>query len=117
MDFALLFYIDESRFAGMSAEEDQELQKACRDEDSALEKAGKLIAARALKRPDTAKTVTIRASRIVRTDGPFAETKEHLGGLILLRAESMEEALAIAEKAPLARYARVEVRPAYDIRG
>jgi len=116
MDFALLIYIDESRFEGISAEEDRLLQKACRDEDTALEEAGKLIAARALKRPDTARTVTIRESRIVRTDGPFAETKEHLGGLILLRAQSMEEAMTIAEKSPMARYARVEVRPAYDIR-
>jgi len=116
MDFALLIYIDESRFEGISAEEDRLLQKACRDEDTALEKAGKLIAARALRTPDTAKTVTIRESRIVRTDGPFAETKEHLGGLILLRAQSMEEAMTIAEKSPMARYARVEVRPAYDIR-
>jgi hypothetical protein len=116
MEFALLFYIDESRFDGITAEEDRRLQEACRAEDAALEAAGKLIAARALKQPATAVTVTIRASKPMRTDGPFAETKEHLGGLILLRADSMEEALEVAENAPLARYARVEVRPAYDIR-
>lgn len=116
MEFALLFYIDESRFEGLSADEGHRLQEACRAEDAALERAGKLIAARALKPPASAVTVTIRASKPMRTDGPFAETKEYLGGLILLRAGSMEDALAVAENTPLARYARVEVRPAYDIR-
>ena len=116
MEFALLFYIDESRFDGMSAEEGEALQTACRAEDTALEKSGRLLLARALKRPDTAKTVTIRKSKPLRTDGPFAETKEHLGGIVVVRADSMEEALAIAEHMPLAHYAKVEVRPAYDIR-
>jgi hypothetical protein len=116
MDFALLIYIDESRFAGMSKAEDERFQQACRDADSALEQAGRLIAARALRVPATAQTVTIRASKLVRTDGPFAETKEHLGGLLLIRAEGMEEAVDIAQSLPIARYTRVEVRPAYDIR-
>lgn len=116
MDFALLIYIDESRFADMSEAENERFQQACRDADSALEQAGKLIAARALRTPDLAQTVTIRASKLVRTDGPFAETKEYLGGLILLRASGMEEALDIARNLPIARYTRVEVRPAYDIR-
>jgi hypothetical protein len=116
MDFALLIYIDESRFDGMSEAENERFQQACRDADSEIERAGKLIAARALRTPDMAQTVTIRASKLVRTDGPFAETKEYLGGLILLRASGMEEALDIAQNLPIAHYTRVEVRPAYDIR-
>lgn len=116
MDFALLIYIDESSFACMSEAENETFQEACRNSDAALERAGKLIAARALRAPDTAKTVTVRTSKLVRTDGPFAETKEHLGGLIMLRASGMEEALDIAQNLPIARYTRVEVRPAYDIR-
>lgn len=116
MDFALLIYIDESRFAGMTEAENETFQQACRDADTALERAGKLIVARALRAPNLAQTVTIRASKLVRTDGPFAETKEYLGGVILLRAAGMQEALDIAQNLPIARYTRVEVRPAYDIR-
>lgn len=116
MEFALLFYIDESRFEAISAEEDRKLQEDCRAWDTGLETSGKLLLARALKQPDTARTVTIRASKAMRTDGPFAETKEHLGGIVAVRAETMEAALAIAEGSPMAHYCRIEVRPAYDIR-
>lgn len=116
MEFALLYYIDESRFEGMTAEDERKLQEDCRAEDTALETSGKLVVARALRPPDTARTVTIRASKTTRTDGPFAETKEYLGGMVIVRAANMEEALSIAEGSALARYAKVEVRPAYDIR-
>ena len=116
MEFALLYYIDEARFEGMTPEQGRQLQDDCRAEDAALEKAGKLVLARALQTPDKAVTVTIRASKASRTDGPFAETKEHLGGIVMLRAGSMEEALRIAEASPLAKFGKVEVRPAYDIR-
>lgn len=116
MEFALLFYIDESRFEGLSAEEDRKLQEDCRAWDTGVEASGRLLLARALKTPDTARTVTIRASKTMRTDGPFAETKEYLGGIVAVRAEGMDEALSIAESSPMAHYARIEVRPAYDIR-
>ena len=116
MEFALLYYIDETKFDGLTPEENRQLQDDCRAEDTALEQSGKLVLARALQTPDNAVTVTIRASKASRTDGPFAETKEHLGGIVMLRAENIDEALRIAEASPLARFGKVEVRPAYDIR-
>ena len=116
MEFALLFYLDEANFAGMTPEENRKLQDDCRKEDEDLEKAGRLVIARALEAPSKAVTVSVRASKAPRTDGPFAETKEHLGGLVIVRVKDMEEALRLAESSPLARYGKVEVRPLYDIR-
>lgn len=116
MEFVLLFYLDEANFAGMSPEENQRLQDDCRREDEELEAQGKLVLARALEAPAKAVTVSVRSSKAPRTDGPYAETKEHLGGLVVVRAEDMEEALQLAESSPLARFGKVEVRPLYDIR-
>lgn len=116
MEFVLLYYIDDANFAGITPEEDRKLQEDSRNEDEELERQGKLVLARALEAPSKAVTVSIRASKAPRTDGPFAETKEYLGGLVVLRARDMEEALTIAEQSALAKYAKVEVRPAYDIR-
>ncbi|HTV69351.1 MAG TPA: YciI family protein [Rhizobiaceae bacterium] len=116
MEFALLFYIDDADFADITPEADRKLQDDCRDEDADLERQGKLVAARALRPTSEAVTVRIRGSKVSRTDGPFAETKEHLGGIVILRADSMEEAILLAEQSALAKYAKVEVRPAYDIR-
>ena len=116
MEFAILFYIDESTFGDFTETDHQRLQDVCRKEDAALERQGRLLMARALDAPARAVTVSLRPSKVTRTDGPFAETKEHLGGFIIVRADSMEEAVAIAQGMELARHGKVEVRPAYDIR-
>ena len=116
MEFALLFYIDERDFDDVTPEANAKLQADCAREDEDLQAQGKLVVARALRPTSEAVTVRIRGSKVSRTDGPFAETKEHLGGLVIVRADSMEEAIRIAESSPLAHYAKVEVRPAFDIR-
>jgi len=116
MEFVLLFYIDERDFDGVSPEQNRKLEEECAQEDADLEREGKLVVARALRPTSEAVTVRVRGSNVTRTDGPFAETKEHLGGLVVVRADSMEEALRIAETSALAQYSRVEVRPAFDIR-
>ena len=59
----------------------------------------------------TATTVRVRDSRTQTTDGPFAETREHLGGFFLIEADSLDDALAFAAEVPVARYGSVEVRP------
>ena len=65
----------------------------------------------ALQLTPTAKTVRVRSGEAITTDGPFAETKEHLGGYYLIEANSPEEAAAIAAGIPAARYGSIEVRP------
>ncbi|WP_026615563.1 YciI family protein [Ensifer aridi] len=99
----------------LSKEEGAKLTEECRSYDEGLTKSGHLLLAQALRPPATAKTVRMSDGKISVTDGPFAEIKEHLGGIILIEAENMDEALRIASRSPLARIAAIEVRPAYSI--
>jgi hypothetical protein len=63
----------------------------------------------------SATTIRVRNSRVSSTDGPFAETKEHLGGYILIDAKDLNEAIQIATKIPMARFGSIEVRPILDL--
>jgi hypothetical protein len=76
-----------------------------------LRRAGILIANNALQNATRAKTVAARGGEIAITDGPFATTKETLVGYFLLRCADLDEALAYAQRLPVARYGSVEVRP------
>ena len=80
-----------------------------------LRKNGLLLSAEPLFPAETAKTVRIRNSRTMITDGPFAETKEQLAGFYLIDAESHEAALQIAAKIPPAREGSIEVRPVREL--
>ncbi len=79
--------------------------------DKELERIGHYIVAEALNPVATARTVQVRRGKAKVVDGPFAETKEHLGGFILINATNIEEAVDIAAKIPLAAIGSVEVRP------
>ena len=74
---------------------------------------GNFKAADRLKPVATATTVRIRDGKTLTTDGPFAETREQLGGYYLVEAKDLDEATAIAAKIPTARYGSVEVRPVW----
>jgi hypothetical protein len=79
--------------------------------DQGLMRAGKFIGAEALQSTNAAFTVRVRNGAISTTDGPFAETKEVLGGFILIDARDSTEAIGIAAGIPLARIGSIEVRP------
>jgi hypothetical protein len=83
---------------------------------NSLREAGILIDNNALAQPDTATTVRVRDGEVQLTDGPFATTKEVLGGYFLLRCENLDEALRAAARFPNARYGSVEVRPIHSER-
>jgi hypothetical protein len=76
-----------------------------------LHEQGKLVSSHELQPSATAKSVEVRDGEIVKTDGPFAETKEVLGGYYLIDVDSPEEAVEWAAQIPSARYGRIEVRP------
>ena len=76
-----------------------------------IKKNGNFVGANRLQLPDTAKTVRVRAGKISTTDGPYAETKEQLGGYYLIEAKDMDEAVEIASKIPGGRFGCVEIRP------
>jgi len=73
--------------------------------------SAKILGGNALKPTTTATTVRVRDGKRLTTDGPFAETKEQLGGYYLVEAADLDEALGIAAKIPAARYGSIEVRP------
>ncbi len=76
-----------------------------------MKERGAMVAGDALQPTATATTVTVRDGKAITTDGPFAETKEQLGGYYLLDCENLDDALAQAAKIPTATYGRIEVRP------
>jgi hypothetical protein len=75
---------------------------------------GKLVAGEALQPTQTATTVRVRNGKISTTDGPFAETKEQLGGFYLIDAKDLNDAIQVASKIPGARDGAIEVRPVID---
>ena len=78
--------------------------------------SGLLIAAEALQPVETATTVRVRNGKVSITDGPFAETKEQLGGFFLIDARDLNDAIQVAAKIPSARLGSIEVRPVWEIR-
>jgi hypothetical protein len=82
-----------------------------------LRQKGQLIAVQRLQSVDTATTVRVRNGKLSTTDGPFAETKEQLGGFFLIEARDLNEALQIASRLPGARLGCIEVRPISEMRG
>lgn len=88
----------------------------CIEFDDAVRGTGQCKASEALQPTTTAVTVRVRNGKPERTDGPFMETKEVLGGFYLVEAADMEEALRIAEKIPPAAVGSIEVRPIRDLR-
>jgi len=79
-----------------------------------LKTRGAFLAGEGLKPITTAKTVRVRGGQSVKTDGPFAETKEQLGGFYMVDVKDLDEALALAAKIPDARTGSVEVRPVME---
>ena len=79
--------------------------------DDELQRGGHLIVTHALQPARTAMIVRVRSGKMSATDGPFTETKEQLGGFILIDAVDLNEAIQVAAKIPLARLGSIEVRP------
>jgi hypothetical protein len=79
-----------------------------------IKKDGHFIGANRLKPADTATTIRVRNGKVLTADGPFAETKEQLGGYYLIEARDLNEAIQVASKIPGARFGCVEIRPIAD---
>jgi hypothetical protein len=82
-----------------------------------LQKRGQYVSASPLQPVASATSVRIRDGKPMITDGPFAETREHLGGYFMVEATDLNEAIKIAQKIPAARWGTVEVRPVMEIGG
>lgn len=109
MEYLLLIYEDEKRWAQMGDKEQMSEMGECH---AFREQFGAAIkAVNALQPTTTATTVRVRNGKRLATDGPFAETKEQLGGLYLIEAPNLDEAIAMAERIPAAPYGSIEIRP------
>jgi hypothetical protein len=111
MQYLLLIYGDQNGWESMSEEERGQVFQAYGSFTQELEQSGAMVAGNALQPTQTATTVRIRNDETLTTDGPFAETKEQLGGYYLVNVDSLDEALDWAAKIPGARHGSIEVRP------
>jgi hypothetical protein len=115
MDYVCLVYLDEKKLQALSADEAAELNRVSLDYDAELRRRGHYVTSRALQPVSAATTVRVRNGRRSATDGPYAETREQLGGFILIEARDLDEAIQVAAGIPVAKFGCVEVRPAKTI--
>ena len=114
MKYLLLIYGDEKQFQQMAQTEVHDVLAAYGAFTQELAQSGALQASEALQPVATATTVQVREGKTMVTDGPFAETKEQLGGFYLIEAADLDAAIAWAAKIPGALHGRIEVRPVID---
>jgi len=108
--YMLLVYLDES-WDRLSLPERQRLYQEQMEATEPLRASGKYLGGNPLHAPSTATTVRVRDGKRLLTDGPFAETREHLGGYMLIDVRDLDEAIEFAARGALARVATIEVRP------
>ena len=111
MKYLCLAYEEESKLNALSRSEWDALRNETLSYVDELRQNGHLISAEALQSVRTAATVRVRSGNVSVTDGPFAETKETLGGFFLINARDFNEAIQVASKWPSARLGSIEVRP------
>jgi len=111
MQYLCLIYGNEAHQQAMSADETKAYMGAYADFTGSIRESGHFIGGDALQPVATATSVRVRDGKTLLTDGPFAETKEQLGGYYLIEAADLDEATAIAARIPTAKHGTIEVRP------
>jgi hypothetical protein len=115
MKFMFTIYHDEKALDAMPEKEMQALVDGAIEYAEEIRRSGHYIASNALQRTGTARTIRVRGGKVSTTAGPFAETKEQLGGFFVIEAKDMGEACAIAARFPPARVGVIEVRPVQEL--
>ena len=113
MQYLLLIYDAEKQFAQLPAAELGTLMADYNKFSTDIKASGHLVGANRLQPVSNATTVRVREGKTQITDGPFAETREQLGGYYLIEAKNLDEATAIAARIPSAKLGSIEVRPIY----
>ena len=112
MKYVCLGYIDESRFAAIPQAEAERMMEECFAYDDELRSGGHSIGGEALDSVRKAVTLRMKDGQVEATDGPYAETKETLGGILLLEARDLNHAIALMSKHPGVKMGPFEIRPA-----
>ena len=115
MKYICLGYIDPAIFASASEAEANAMMDSCIAYDDQLRANGHFKGGEALQPPNTAMTLRYANGKVVVTDGPFAETKEQLGGIMILEARDLNHAVELISKHPGATFGPWEIRPAADL--
>lgn len=113
MRYACLVYFDPKKAFNQSPEAEAVLAESV-DPDNEIRKSGRVVNEAPLQLPDQAMTVRVRDGKMSTTDGPFVETKEMLGGIVVVEARDLNEAVRVAAMIPLAKIGAIEVRPLVD---
>jgi hypothetical protein len=112
MKFVCLGCIDESKFAAIPQEELQRMMDECFAYDDVLRKGGHFIGGEALASVQKAVTLRVQNGKVKAIDGPYAETKETIGGILFLEARDMDHAVELMSKHPGVKMGPFEIRPA-----
>ena len=115
MKYLCLVYLDEGVLNALSKEQFDALVSEALDYNDALRRSGHYITSNVLQPIQTATTIRPRNGQISTTDGPFAETKEQLGGFMLIEARDLNDAIRVASQIPLGRLGGIEVRPVREL--
>jgi hypothetical protein len=114
MQYMLLIYVDPTTYEGVTEAENEAEMAEYFALGPSLRERGISVSGEALQPVTTATTVRVRGGQVLTTDGPFAETKEHLGGFYLIDVANLDEAIAVAKRIPDVRRGSVEIRPVVD---
>ncbi|WP_321476274.1 YciI family protein [uncultured Paludibaculum sp.] len=117
MKFVCLGYIEANKFESMPETERNAMVDECFTYDDLLRRNGHFAAGEGLQGPNTAATLRWKNGKVVVTDGPYAETKEQLGGILVLEARDLNHAIELMSKHPGVKAGPFEIRPAADLTG
>lgn len=112
MKYICMGFYDEARFAQLPPEEGQRMMEECLAYDDELRRGGHFLGGEALESARNAVTLRFKDGEVEVTDGPYAETKETLGGILLLEARDLNHAIALMSKHPGVKMGPFEIRPA-----
>ena len=117
MKYVCLGYIEPGKFENMTDGERNAMVDSCFTYDDLLRKNGHFAGGEALQPPGSAVTLRARGGKVTVTDGPYAETKEQLGGILILEARDLNHAIQLLSKHPGVQAGPFEIRPAADLAG
>jgi hypothetical protein len=117
MKYVCLGYIEPGKLEGLSESERNAMMDSCFTYDDVLRKNGHFAGGEALQPPGSAVTLRARGGKVTVTDGPYAETKEQIGGILILEARDLNHAIQLMSKHPGVQAGPFEIRPAADLAG
>src|SRR5579859_456250 len=115
MKYVCFGYYDKGKFDGMTERERNAMFDTCFEYDDHLRASGHWAGGEGLQGPETAFTLSWKNGKVVTTDGPYAETKEQLGGILVLEARDLNHAIQLISRHPGLKFGPWEIRPAADL--